>query len=396
MKRQKGFIQIPLLIIVIASIVVASVGTGMILHKQKKLVPLIANISQVFRGTEETTLLEETKVHPEKPQSTEEAITQSKTSQQEISQQSQELEKVEAETEKLKKEAEAKRLAELQKQKEEARKITEEKAKAKAEQERLQQQLEAQRKAEEEARIKAEQERQQQLEEAQRKAEETRIQAERESFEEIKNDLIYYSQDITSLGRDFNQTVGRYDGDVQYYLTNYQNQIDSYESIYKPQIERLHGEILNEASKGLWTNCSWLREFLEYRNSYYDQYSTSLNNAERSLKSNINQTARWYMSDWNWYLDKIEQYENALTQLRNKLANLSVSDKSSTESEITSLFSKLNLLKSEVDEFIKGKVYTYYPPSSKLSKVESLMWEEENLLLNTSCQNLPTRLIKKY
>jgi len=54
MKNQKGFIQIPLLIIVIASVVIASAGAGIVLHKQGKLASLTANISEVFKGTKDT------------------------------------------------------------------------------------------------------------------------------------------------------------------------------------------------------------------------------------------------------------------------------------------------------------------------------------------------------
>lgn len=54
MKNQKGFIQIPLLVIVIASIIVASVGAGVVLHKQGKLASITANISQMFKEAEET------------------------------------------------------------------------------------------------------------------------------------------------------------------------------------------------------------------------------------------------------------------------------------------------------------------------------------------------------
>jgi hypothetical protein len=53
--NQKGFIQIPLLIIIIASIVVASAGTGVILHKQGKLAFLTADISEALKQNEETT-----------------------------------------------------------------------------------------------------------------------------------------------------------------------------------------------------------------------------------------------------------------------------------------------------------------------------------------------------
>ena len=66
--KQEGFIQIPLLVIIIASIIVASVGTGVVLYKQQgKLTPLIANISEIFKETEETPILGE-EIKPEKPQ----------------------------------------------------------------------------------------------------------------------------------------------------------------------------------------------------------------------------------------------------------------------------------------------------------------------------------------
>ncbi len=49
--NQKGFIQIPLLVIVIASIVIASVGTGVILYKQEKL-KLTADVSETLKQKE--------------------------------------------------------------------------------------------------------------------------------------------------------------------------------------------------------------------------------------------------------------------------------------------------------------------------------------------------------
>ncbi|MBU4298520.1 hypothetical protein KJ636_00545 [Patescibacteria group bacterium] len=66
-KNQKGFIQIPLLIGIILSIVaISTVTTGVVLYKQGKLPPLIANISEVFKGTEETAITE--KAQSEEPQ----------------------------------------------------------------------------------------------------------------------------------------------------------------------------------------------------------------------------------------------------------------------------------------------------------------------------------------
>ena len=58
--NQKGFIQIPLLIgIIVAIVIISVVGTGVVLHKQGKLAPLVANLSEVLKGDEEITIIEE-------------------------------------------------------------------------------------------------------------------------------------------------------------------------------------------------------------------------------------------------------------------------------------------------------------------------------------------------
>ena len=123
-KTQKGFIQIPLLIIVIASIVVASAGAGVVLHKQGKLAPLVANISEVFKGTKDITTVEEEELKSgdlqveQEPKSVRgEAIQQEA---------SQEDEKAKAEAERLRKEAEEqKRQRELERKRaEEIERIT--------------------------------------------------------------------------------------------------------------------------------------------------------------------------------------------------------------------------------------------------------------------------------
>lgn len=50
-KTQKGFILIPLLIgIIIAVVLISGVITDIVFHKQGKLIPLVANISKVFKG----------------------------------------------------------------------------------------------------------------------------------------------------------------------------------------------------------------------------------------------------------------------------------------------------------------------------------------------------------
>jgi hypothetical protein len=55
---KKGFIQIPLLIGIITSVVITSAGAGVILHTQGKLTPLTASISEGFRRTEKPITIE--------------------------------------------------------------------------------------------------------------------------------------------------------------------------------------------------------------------------------------------------------------------------------------------------------------------------------------------------
>jgi len=69
MNKQKGFIQIPLLIaIIVASISVVSAGTSIVLYEQGKLAPLVANISEVFKITEELANGEEENLKSEESQ----------------------------------------------------------------------------------------------------------------------------------------------------------------------------------------------------------------------------------------------------------------------------------------------------------------------------------------
>src|SRR3989344_5110540 len=87
--KQKGFIQIPLLIgIIIAVVVVSGATTGIVLHKQGESAPLLANVSQVSKGAEPVAT-ESERVKPE-----------------EISQQEQALKQAKLEAEKAKQEAE--------------------------------------------------------------------------------------------------------------------------------------------------------------------------------------------------------------------------------------------------------------------------------------------------
>ncbi len=103
-KEQKGFIQIPLLLIIIASVIATSAGAGIILHKQGKLTPLVAAISEVFKGTGETAITEEIK--PEEPQIEQPEINQEEVTQQELEQTRLDAEKTKTEAEKFKTEVE--------------------------------------------------------------------------------------------------------------------------------------------------------------------------------------------------------------------------------------------------------------------------------------------------
>lgn len=389
-KNQKGFI--PLIVIIITSLVVVS--AGVVLYKQGKLAPLTANISEVFKGktTEIETIpkakpqLEETEQPQLELESNQEEISKQRLEEarleiekakQEAERTRLEAEKAKAEIERLKKEAEAKRLADLQKQKEEeARKIAEDEARAKAEQE-LQQQLEAQRKAEEEATRKA-------AEEAQRKAEE-------KAFQEIKSEIDYYSRQLALLESEIEQTANSFKRELESDKTQYLNQIDWSESIYKPEMERLHDEILNEATKGLWTDCMWLKELWDYQNAYYNQYSTGLNNAERTLKVDCGITADEYFPKSDHYQDLIYGYKKGLEELSKELSYLSISEsnKEALQNEITSLEKKTESLNSIAIKEV-GEYNVPYPTSqSKLSVVENLMEIEKNYFADTSCRNLP-------
>lgn len=135
--NQKGFI--PLLIIVIASIVVASAGTGVVLHSQGKLTPFIANVSEVFTGAKNTTIIEEEGLKTEdqqieqEPKPTEKEKIQGEPNQEQGEIHQQELEdarrkaeEARREAEQLRKEAEKQQKQEELRRQEEVRRLLEE------------------------------------------------------------------------------------------------------------------------------------------------------------------------------------------------------------------------------------------------------------------------------
>jgi len=191
-KNQKGFIQAPLLVIIVASIIVVStVITGTVLYKREKSAPFMANVSQALEGTkdaqsevklnelqskEEQSLIEDT--NQEENYQTEQELEQirleNEKAQMEAEKAEQKLEQAKAEMDKLKAEQEVQRLAEEQQEQEELEEQQEAQrlAEEQQEQEELEEQQEAQRLAEE----------QQEQQEAQRLAEEK----ERQEAEEVK------------------------------------------------------------------------------------------------------------------------------------------------------------------------------------------------------------------
>lgn len=134
--NQKGFI--PILIIVIALIIVASAGTGMVLYSQGKLSPFIANITEVFKGAEDAAPIEEEVI-----QKAEEAEIQSEEARIKAERAELEVEKLKQQAEVAKEETErARLLAEAEKAKAEAEKARLEAERARVEVERLRKEIE--------------------------------------------------------------------------------------------------------------------------------------------------------------------------------------------------------------------------------------------------------------
>lgn len=136
--QQKGFIQLIPLLLILVSIGVASAGTGIVLHQQGKLTPLVASISEaLFVSQDSITKKTSEVVVSEEVQSVEEELSQG---QREASQANQELEEAKLQAEKIKAEAER-----FRREAEDAQRLLKEQR----EQEALRKQQETQRLAEE-------------------------------------------------------------------------------------------------------------------------------------------------------------------------------------------------------------------------------------------------------
>ncbi len=219
-KTQKGFIQIPLLVMVIASIVIASVGTGVVLHKQGKLSSFTVNISEILKEPKNITgeeLKTEEEIITEKTSESEiisepeikELQTQSQNLQNELQTTKQQLEQTQRQlkqirdklesTQKAQKLTEEKARQEVERANAEAEKAKDEQLKKEAE--RTNRLTEEQRKQGELR--KQEEERQREIDRQQELERQRQLEEQRRQEEEQKNDEWI----IPISARAFNYTV---------------------------------------------------------------------------------------------------------------------------------------------------------------------------------------------
>lgn len=233
--------------------------------------------------------------------------------------------------------------------------------------------------------------------EARRKTEEETAQKEYEAqtTQKIETKITYFSSLISSVNQKIEQIASAYRTSMDREKIGYLNQTDSYTSIYKPSLTKRHREILNEASKGIWTDCGWLRDLWDYQDGDYQQYSTGLTNAERTLKSSVDFVASSYMPDLNLYLNSINKEQSifiptkaTLNQYLNQLNSLSVSGIENFKNEVGNLISELNSLESKIND-AKSYSFSYPLASSILSGIDPLIQEEKAWFAKTSCKNLP-------
>ncbi len=323
-KTQKGFIQIPLLVIIIASIAIASAGTGVVLHKQGKLAPLVANISEVFKGTEEPTAIKPEEAKPEEsleqPQ-TEQEPEESQTEQElektrlEAEKAKQETEKIKLENERLKAEQEAQRLAEEQRQREIAKQEELERQRQLEEQkkqEELKKQQEIQRLVEEQKRqeeLQKQKESQRLAEEQARQERERQLQVEYSYYIEklatIKNNLLN-KKEITSSS--INQIDSLLNQDKNKALLDYQNALLKAERDFNLKITQI-GEYY--AARGL--TFSGMRNAAEAEaKEDYERYIQLLGNAYKQSLTNLE----------NYYNQKEQELGQLLNTINSKIKDI--------------------------------------------------------------------------
>jgi len=329
MENQRGFI--PLLVIVVTSIVVVSVGAGVILHKQGKLAPLVANISEVFKTSEDITSEElQIEKEPEMSQRETEQEEKLKEVELEIKESEQEVE----ETEKLR------LLAETEKAKAEAEKARLEAERARAEAERLKEETEAKRLAELEKQ-KEEEARKAAKEETWRKAEEEKqLALENEEYLYLKDDLNYYYSIIVKLEKALDQEIRQCEVEREGIVTTHLREVEDLRSIYLSAVLDNYEEYLREYSKGLWANATWLKGYKENIEYYLNQYVIYLRRTDEDAQASLDRIS----NDYNYYVlspiaEDLKNYKAKLQNYGSLIQELSQEEK---RKELNSLLSQAN------------------------------------------------------
>lgn len=395
--KQKGFIQIPLLIAIIASIIGASVAvTGVVLHRQGKSIPFIASISQVLKGTEDV----KPEIKSEQPQPQVEQSLLKEVSQESNLQAEQELketkleaekakqetEKIKAENERLKAEQEIKV---VEKAKQEAQSIAQEKQK--------QAEADALKKTQEEAKIKAEQELQRQLE-AKRLLEEQQKQAQQNG---IKNTDQQLSQLISSA-RQLINTLSQKKDDANAFNTFIRNEMNKYPAF--PSVQQSGQQLLSECdnssfllgkligivndqivelssllgsgkapSNGLW---------LQYDN-YFSQYGISNNKVISLMKP--------FVDNQKIALEELQQKASAKIDLGNQILQIS--------QQIANKEQEISAFPSKVAQEVKDRVNNFLVTQSQYERLVAAELATRLPQLETELQNLYSQkqqLVIKY
>lgn len=311
--KQKGFIQIPLLIVIIVSIVaVSTVITGVVLHKQGKLAPLIASVSQVFKGTEDI----EPEIKSREPQPEKEQPLLEETKQEENSQTEQELEQAKLEIEKAQ--------AEAEKAKQEA-----EKAKAEAE------------------RLKAEQEAQKLAEEQQKQEEQKQRELERKQTEEKERiaNIEIVDKELAQLISELRQWINRFSkekDDANDFIVTVRNTMNKY--LTSPLIQQSGQQIINEIN-----NLSFILEkLIDIENDRIEKLSSYLG-------SGIIPSANEFSYSKTQFENYFNQYERSDTKVRSLIETFVANEKIVLEEELqrrtkaTQALEQLAVVTQEID-----------------------------------------------
>ena len=258
--KQKGFIQIPLLIgIIISLVTVSALTTGVIFYKQGRLSPLVANVSEVFKDTEQV----ESEIESEESQSEERSLLE------EINQ-----------TGDFQAEQEAQRIAEEE-----------------------QEQKELERKEAEEARIAAEKE-------ARQEAEEERQQQQEYSYyiqklNTIKSNLLNKKPSITLV---LGQIDALYEQDMNKVISDYEDKLAQAQKSYQSELNEMAEYY---ASRGLTFSSARTTaeaELLANYNSY--------------IKGLENEYLQYLANTDTYYVKKEEDLKDSLNNIDSKIKDI--------------------------------------------------------------------------